>query len=89
MKNAPIGSVYTNRELLELMIVHSDNTAAELLIRQLGYDYIRETFVRFGLMETQIHPEGFKLSPRSVVAYAVATAITAMNGYLIYQQLLG
>jgi len=68
LKNVPLGSVYTNRELLELMIVHSDNTAAELLIRQLGYDYIRETFTRFGLQETQIHPEGFKLSSRRVVS---------------------
>jgi len=68
LKHAPIGSVYTNRELLELMIVHSDNTAAEMLIQQLGYDYLRDTFARFGLQETQIHPEGFKLSPRYVAS---------------------
>jgi len=66
LKNAPVGSVYTNRELLELLIIHSDNTAAELLVRQLGYEYMRETFTRFGLRETQIHPEGFSLSSRRV-----------------------
>jgi beta-lactamase class A len=66
LKRSPIGSVYTNRELIELMIVHSDNTAAELLIRQLGYDYLQQTFARLGLLDTQIHPEGFKLSARYV-----------------------
>lgn len=66
LKLAPLGSVYTNRELLELMIIHSDNTAAELLIRQLGYDYLQETFTRLGLQDTRIHQEGFRLSSRAV-----------------------
>lgn len=66
LKRAAVGTVYTNRELLELMIVHSDNTAAELMIRQLGYDYLQETFARLGLLDTQIHPDGFNLSARHV-----------------------
>ncbi len=66
LKLSPAGSVYTNRELLEYMIGHSDNTAAELLIRQLGYDYLQKAFVRLGLSETAIHPEGFKLTSRRV-----------------------
>ena len=66
LKLSPSGSVYTNRELLEYMIGHSDNTAAELLIRQLGYDYLRKTFVRLGLRDTLITPQGFKLTARRV-----------------------
>ena len=68
LKRSPIGSVYTNRELLELMIVHSDNTAAELLIRQLGFDYLQQTFTRLGLLDTEIHPDGFNLSAKRVVS---------------------
>jgi beta-lactamase class A len=66
LKWAPTGTIYTNRELLEYMIGHSDNTATELLIRQLGYDYLQNTFSRFGLRHTDIHPEGFKLTSRHV-----------------------
>src|SRR5262249_19656994 len=35
LKLAPNGSIYTNRELLEAMIIHSDNTAANLIVQQL------------------------------------------------------
>jgi beta-lactamase class A len=67
LKFAPLGSLYTNRELVELMIVHSDNTAAELLIKQLGYDYMRDSFARLGLLDTEIYPSGFKLTSRRVL----------------------
>lgn len=66
LKFSPAGTVYTNRELLEAMIGHSDNTAAELLIRQLGYDYLQKTFIAMGLQDTVIRPEGFKLTSRHV-----------------------
>jgi len=66
LKLSPVGSVYTNRELLEYMIGHSDNTAAALLVRQLGYDYLQKTFVRLGLQDTLITPEGFKLTSQKV-----------------------
>jgi beta-lactamase class A len=68
LKRAAIGTVYTNRELLELMIVHSDNTAAALLIKQLGFDYLQQTFTHLGLLDTEIHPDGFNLSARRVVS---------------------
>jgi beta-lactamase class A len=66
LKLSPVGSVYTNRELLEYMIGHSDNTAAYLLVRQLGYDYLQNAFIQLGLHDTVIHPEGFKLTSRRV-----------------------
>ncbi len=66
LKFSPSGRVYTNRELLEAMIVHSDNTATELLIRQLGYDYLQDTFYRLGLKDTVITPQGFRLTSRRV-----------------------
>jgi beta-lactamase class A len=66
LKQMPSGTVYTNRELLEAMIVHSDNTAAELLIHQLGFDYLQKTFARLGLHDTVITPDGFRLTSRHV-----------------------
>jgi beta-lactamase class A len=66
LKFAPMGTVLTNRELLEAMIDHSDNTAASLIVRQLGYDYLQKTFVTLGLQDTVICPEGFKLTSRRV-----------------------
>ena len=66
LKFSPVGMVYTNRELLEAMIVHSDNTATELLVRQLGIDYLQKTFARLGLHDTVITPEGFRLTSRHV-----------------------
>ena len=68
LKFSPAGTVYTNRELLEAMIVHSDNTAADLLIRQLGFDYLQRTFARLGLHETVIRPQGFRLTSHRVSA---------------------
>lgn len=66
LKFTPNGQVFTNRELLELMIVHSDNTATELLVRQLGIDYLKETFAKLGLKDTIITADGFKLTSRRV-----------------------
>jgi len=66
LKFFPIGTVYTNRELLEAMIDRSDNTAADLIVRQLGYDYLQKTFLALGLQDTVIRPEGFKLTSRRV-----------------------
>jgi len=68
LKLAAPGTIFTLRELLEYMIIHSDNTAAELIIQQMGFDYIQTTFRRLGMQDTEIHPEGFHLSARHVAA---------------------
>ena len=66
LKFSRAGTVYTNRELLEAMIDRSDNTAADLIVRQLGYEYLQKTFIALGLQDTVIGPEGFKLTSRRV-----------------------
>jgi beta-lactamase class A len=66
LKFSAVGTVYTNRELLEAMIDRSDNTAADLIVRELGYDYLQKTFIALGLQDTEIRPEGFKLTSRRV-----------------------
>ncbi|OGR89470.1 MAG: hypothetical protein A2992_00040 [Elusimicrobia bacterium RIFCSPLOWO2_01_FULL_59_12] len=66
LKWAMPGTIFTLRELLEYMIIHSDNTAAEMVIQRLGFDYLRHTFDRLGLQDTEIHPDGFRLTGRRV-----------------------
>ena len=52
--NAPIGSAYTVSQLLWKMITHSDNTAANMLIRLVGRQNINETMESLGLTHTQV-----------------------------------
>jgi beta-lactamase class A len=66
LKFATTGTVYTLQELLEYMIIQSDNTAAEIIVQHLGFDYIRAAFRRLGLNQTEIHPNGFRLTGRRV-----------------------
>ncbi len=66
LKFSAPGTVFTLRELLEYMIIHSDNTATELVLQQLGFDYCDKTFRHLGLQDTEIHPDGFRLSSRRV-----------------------
>jgi beta-lactamase class A len=66
LKLASAGSIFTVRELLDYMIIYSDNTATELIIQMLGYDYLQKTFARLGLEDTAIRPDGFRLSVRCI-----------------------
>jgi len=66
LKFATPGTIFTLRELLEYMIIQSDNTAAQLVIQQLGFDYLQNTFKRLGLLDTEIHPDGFRLTARHI-----------------------
>lgn len=67
LKFARPGSIFTVRELLEVMIIQSDNTAAELMIQKLGFDYLQKAFGQLGLRYTEIHPDGFRLTPRHIL----------------------
>ncbi|MEN6389282.1 MAG: serine hydrolase, partial [Syntrophomonas sp.] len=48
----PSGTSLTIRQLIELMITESDNTAANLLIDKLGFDYINNTIQTLGCQDT-------------------------------------
>lgn len=54
LRAAPAGTPVTIEKLLELMITDSDNTAANMLIDLLGFDYIGSTFREFGLVRTNL-----------------------------------
>jgi beta-lactamase class A len=54
LKNAPAGSVFTVERLIEIMITESDNTAANMLIERLTFDYLNGFFKKCGLAHTNL-----------------------------------
>jgi beta-lactamase class A len=54
LRAAPTGTPVTIEKLIDLMITDSDNTAANMLIDLLGFDYLGQTFKDFGLDRTNL-----------------------------------
>lgn len=54
LKSMPSGKELTIEELIELMIKISDNTATNILIEKLGFDYLNDCFKKMGLKDTNI-----------------------------------
>ncbi|MFH1397645.1 MAG: serine hydrolase [Candidatus Omnitrophota bacterium] len=54
LKGLPEGSPVKIRDLIDMMIAESDNTAANILIDLLGEDYLNTAFKRMGLSNTSI-----------------------------------
>ncbi|MGZ7064767.1 MAG: serine hydrolase [Candidatus Aminicenantales bacterium] len=54
LRAAPAGTAVTVGKLIELMITGSDNTAANMLIDLLGFEYLRSAFKDFGLDQTNL-----------------------------------
>lgn len=54
LKYCPSGSSFSIKQLLELMITESDNTATNLLTNQLGFEYLNQTFSDLGLSNTNM-----------------------------------
>jgi beta-lactamase class A len=48
------GSRHTINELIERMITESDNTATNMLTERLGFGYLNQKFVEFGLKNTDL-----------------------------------
>jgi len=54
LKTVPAGTPVKVSRLMELMVTESDNTAANMLIDRLGFDYINSYFLKLGLDETNL-----------------------------------
>jgi len=54
LRASPPGTQVTVEKLIELMITDSDNTAANMIIDLLGFDYLSQTFKDFGLARTNL-----------------------------------
>lgn len=55
------GTRFTVRQLLEKLIIESDNTAMRILIEEVGMAFLQKQFPRMGLLYTEIYPEGLSL----------------------------
>lgn len=61
LKWRPEGTRLSVRDLLQLMISESDNTATNMMIEALGLGYIQQQFPKMGLLYTGIYKEGMSL----------------------------
>jgi len=77
LKNMHTGKELSIEELLELMITDSDNTATNVLIDQLGLDYLNMTFKSLGLKDTNLARKmmDFKSRSQGIENYTTAKDI--------------
>jgi len=54
LKNKAVGSSFTVEEIIEIMITESDNTATNMLIERLTFDYLNSFFKKYGLAHTNL-----------------------------------
>ncbi|OGX14816.1 MAG: hypothetical protein A2166_05895 [Omnitrophica WOR_2 bacterium RBG_13_41_10] len=54
LKNLASGRLFSIQQLLEIMITESDNTATNMLIERIGFDYLNDCFKKIGLKNTNI-----------------------------------
>ena len=54
LKNMPAGRDFSIEELVERMVISSDNTAANMLIELLGFGFLNNSFKEFGLKNTNL-----------------------------------
>ena len=75
LKNSRAGSRFTAGELIELMITISDNTATNLLIDFIGFDYINSSMKEFGLENSNLSRLMMDMRSRSkgIENYTTAT----------------
>lgn len=57
LKDSPVGTELSIRDLIELMIAESDNTAANILIERLGMAYLNDCFKNLRLKNTNMSRE--------------------------------
>ena len=65
LRAAAPGTSVTVERLIELMITGSDNTAANMLIDLLGFEYLRSAFKDFGLDQTNLSRKMMDFSSRA------------------------
>jgi len=64
LKSMPKGKEFTLRQLIQLMVSDSDNTAANILIKKIGFQYLNRFFKKEGLKNTKINRYVLDLSSR-------------------------
>lgn len=80
LKHTPSGRTFTVKELCELMIAESDNSATNMLIHRLGFDYLNSTFKRLALKDTSVNRKmmDFKSRRKEIENFTSARDIAAL-----------
>jgi beta-lactamase class A len=79
LKDTSVGTDFSIRELIELMISESDNTATNMLIDCLGFDYLNNCFKRLRLKSTNISRRMMDLKSRREGKENFTTAVDLAN----------
>ena len=90
LKGALAGSKYSIRDLILLMISHSDNTAANILIGTLGIDRLNGYFRKMGLKHTNLSRKmmDFKARKKGVENYTTPRDMAYIMEQLYYGKFL-
>lgn len=90
IKTMKPGASFTIEELLDLMITRSDNTAANILISMLGFEYLNATFQRLGLTETNIARRmmDFHLRNKGVDNFTTAAEMASLLEHLYRKKII-
>ena len=63
-KSIQLGKKYTIRELLNYMIIHSDNNATSLLFANMDVNIFKKVFTDFGLVEPNLQSSNYPITSR-------------------------
>jgi len=90
LKEAPVGTRLSINKLIELMISESDNTAANMLIERLGFDYLNSCFKRLGLKDTNICREmmDFKSRKQGQENFTTASDLASLLAMIYHGRLI-
>jgi beta-lactamase class A len=77
LKNMSTGKEISIADLLRLMITKSDNTAANMLIERLGFEYLNKSFKYYGVKNTNLSRKmvDFKARKQGIENYTTAEDI--------------
>ena len=90
LKEAPAGTKLSIYNLIESMITESDNTAANMLVQRLGFNYLNDCFKRLGLKDTNICREmmDFKSRKQGQENFTTASDLTFLLERIYYGNLI-
>jgi len=90
LKEAPAGTKLSIYNLIESMISESDNTAANMLIQHLGFNYLNDCFKRLGLKDTNICREmmDFKSRKQGQENFTTASDLASLLARIYHGKLI-
>jgi len=90
LKTLPVGSLVSGNMLIEFMINNSDNTASNIFIEVLGFNYLNNCFKSFGLEDTNLSRKmmDFKYRKNGVENYTSAKDMAFMLERIYHNELI-